>query len=254
MVLNVCQRTLHHVHDADDVFQATFLVLMKKASTLRWRDSIAGWLHEVAYRLAVKARTDAARRRVKERRPRAKVSNDPVKEITLREAQAVLHEELHGLPEGLRVPLVLCYLESATQDEAARQLGWSLRTLKRRLERGRALLHLRLTRRGLTLSAVLSTALLARATSSAGLSAFLKTAVANPCASVSPRVAELAQGALTSMLLVRLKVMAVMMLLVSVLGTGMALYTRFGAAVFGKERNAGLRKQNPPRARYPPEG
>src|SRR5262245_65354363 len=160
MVYGVCCRTLHDPHDAEDVLQATFLVLLKKAAALRGRDSVAGWLHEVAHRLALKAKSEALRRGVKERRAAAKESPDPVDQLTVREAQAVLHEELHRLTETLRAPLVLCYLESATQDEAARQLGWSVRTLKRRLQRGRDILHRRLLRRGLTLSAALSAGLL----------------------------------------------------------------------------------------------
>src|SRR5437870_276483 len=115
MVYDVCRRTVHDAHEAEDVFQATFLVLMKKASALRWRDSVAGWLHEVAYRLSLKAKTAAQRRGVKERRAAARRCEDPVDDLTVREAQAILHEELHGLTPTLRAPLVLCYLESATQ-------------------------------------------------------------------------------------------------------------------------------------------
>src|SRR5207253_2609103 len=123
---------------------------------LPWRDSIAGWLHEVAYRLAVKAKSAGIQRRAKERQAAPKSLRDPLDDLTVREAQTILHEELNRLPQRLRAPLVLCYLENATQEEAARQLGWSLRTVNRRLERGRTLLHLRLTRRGLTLAATLS--------------------------------------------------------------------------------------------------
>lgn len=249
MVLNVCQRALHNAHDAEDVFQATFLVLMKKAGALSWRDSAAGWLHEVAYRLAVRAKADALRRGAKERRATAKDPEDPVSELTVREAQACLHEELHRLPESLRAPLVLCYLQGATQDEAARELAWALRTFKRRLERGRSLLQRRLTRRGVTLSVALSTGLLPAAVASAGLiPSTLKAAVAlasgKTTGAVPASVSALVDGALRGMFLAKMKVMAGLMLLASVLGTGIAMLGRqpvespilqAGAAAPGRE-------------------
>src|SRR5262245_34356888 len=160
MVLRVCQRALGNSPDAEDVFQATFLVLARKAAALRWQPSVGTWLYEVASRLCHKTQAAAARRRVHEGRAPSRPPADPSAEITCREAQAVLDEELNHLPSRYRAPLVLCYLEGLTRDEAARQLSWSLGTLKRRLEQARARLRGRLTRRGVAPAAALSAALL----------------------------------------------------------------------------------------------
>jgi RNA polymerase sigma factor (sigma-70 family) len=155
LVMGVCRRLLRHEQDAEDVFQATFLVLARKASRVAWRASVGNWLHEVAYRLALRTRCEAARRRAREC-PRAVLPDaEAPPDAAWRELAAVLDEELLRLPERLRGPLLCCYLDGATQDEAARQLHCSLRTLRRRLEQGRELLRLRLTRRGITLSAAL---------------------------------------------------------------------------------------------------
>ncbi len=156
MVLHVAQRVLHQRQDAEDVFQAAFLVLARKAERLEWRDSIANWLYEVAYRLACEVRAAACRRQANEKKVLAKPAADPLADISLREALVALDEELIRLPARLRLPMVLCCLEGATQEEAARKLGWSLATFKRRLVRGRELLHARLAGRGLTLAAALA--------------------------------------------------------------------------------------------------
>jgi RNA polymerase sigma factor (sigma-70 family) len=154
MVQRVCRDVLSDPHDADDVFQSTFLVLAGKASSMPWQDSVAGWLQEVAWRLAHKARTAGARRRHHEGRaalPRERPGAfSPLDEVSLRESVRLLDEELARLPTCYRGPLVQCYLEGATQEEAARFAGWSLSTLKRRLRRGLELLESRLIRRGLS--------------------------------------------------------------------------------------------------------
>ncbi len=154
MVWGVCRRALQNLEDAEDAFQATFLVLARKADSTRWRDSIHNWLYEVASRLAAEARVKSARRRRhEEAASRARAEALPVD--ASRELAAVLDEELRRLPARCRAPLLLCYLEGQTSDQAARHLGWSLRTLQRRLAQGRKLLRHRLTRRGITLSAAL---------------------------------------------------------------------------------------------------
>jgi RNA polymerase sigma factor (sigma-70 family) len=140
-------------------------MLARQAHSLRSESSVAAWLHRVAWRLAVrsrKRRTAGVRRLVESHSP-ADAGRSPDVEISLREAQALLHEELAALPERLRLPLVLCYLQGRTREEASRRLGWSLGTFGRRLTRGRKLLHARLSRRGLTLSAVLAASLLTTA-------------------------------------------------------------------------------------------
>src|SRR5579884_2283399 len=156
MVLGVCRRALGNGPDAEDAFQATFLVLATRAASGSWQDSVAGWLHGVAHHVALKARAAAARRRLRESRAPTRAAGDPLEEINGRELRGVLDEELSRLSEKYRVPLVLCYLEGATRDEAARQLGWPVGTLKSRVERGRELLRARLRRRGLALAAALS--------------------------------------------------------------------------------------------------
>jgi RNA polymerase sigma factor (sigma-70 family) len=160
MVLNVCRRILHDAHAGEDVFQATFLVLADRAGTIRRRASLAGFLHGVAYRLAVRAR----RRRMANLPPAAcDRAVAPTDELAWKEMLGILDHELGQLSLRYRLPLVLCYLEGRTQDEAARQLGWSLNTLRRRLARGRHLLEARLRGRGVTLSAALAGLLAASA-------------------------------------------------------------------------------------------
>ncbi len=152
MVLRICRHVLSDPHEAEDVFQATFLVLAGKARSRPWQDSVAPWLGEVAWRLACKARTAGARRRRHEVRaalPRqCPCASSPPDEAARGEAIRLLGEELARLPTCYRGPLVQCYLEGATQEEAARFAGWSLSTLKRRLRRGLELLAARLGRLG----------------------------------------------------------------------------------------------------------
>jgi RNA polymerase sigma factor (sigma-70 family) len=155
MVREVCGRIVGQDSDADDAFQATFLLLVQKARSIRKQASVGSWLYGVATRVAWNARTRTERARLRKSRPEGRTVPDPAQEAAWRELLAVVDDEVVCLPEKYRGPVVLCYLEGQTQDEAARQLGWSLRTLKRRLERGRELLRLRLKRRGLTLSAAL---------------------------------------------------------------------------------------------------
>jgi RNA polymerase sigma factor (sigma-70 family) len=154
MVLGVGLRSLRHRQDAEDVCQATFLTLARKATTIRWRDSVAGWLYDVARRHACNAWA-AANRRAAHKPPAGRPEPDAADEVTLRELRAALDEELARLPEKYRTPLVLCCLEGMTRDEAAQCLGLSVAAVKSRLEEGRERLRRRLDRRGLTLSAAL---------------------------------------------------------------------------------------------------
>jgi RNA polymerase sigma factor (sigma-70 family) len=160
MVLNVCRRILHDAHAAEDVFQATFLVLADRAGAIQRPTSLAGFLHGVAYRLAVRAR-----RRSMQSLPAAVCDKAalPPEGLAWKEMLGILDHELGQLSDRYRAPLVLCYLEGRTQDEAARQLGWSLNTLRRRLMQGRRLLEARLRGRGVTLPAALAGVLAAGA-------------------------------------------------------------------------------------------
>src|SRR5579871_4448365 len=156
LVLAACRRTLADETDVEDAFQAAFLTLVCKAGSIRRGQALGSWLYRVAARAAGQVRLNAERRRRHERpgpEPAA-----PAADPSWREACAVLHDELARLPERLRLPLLLCYLEGKTRDEAARQLGWSLGTLRGRLERGRHLLRARLDRRGVTLAVGLGAA------------------------------------------------------------------------------------------------
>src|SRR5262245_40658038 len=143
-VLGVCRRMLGPGADADDAFQATFLTLTLRARSIRKPAALGAWLHGVAVRCCRKALGRRARR------PAGDVAgrSDPFAEVAWRELRGLLDEELNRLPATLRAPLILCLVESRVRDEAARSLGWSLRTFDRRLARGRAVLKARLVRRG----------------------------------------------------------------------------------------------------------
>jgi RNA polymerase sigma factor (sigma-70 family) len=216
MVLRVGRRVLANNEDAEDVFQATFLLLARKAASIRWQESVVNWLYRVTYHLALRTRTATARRSAHESKVDQRAPADPLAEISLREAQTVLDEELARLPEKFRAPLILCCLEGATRDEAARQLGWSLATLKRRLEQARQRLRGRLSRRGLTLSALLTAAELGHATASAAIPATLETALRTVIADgpgVSAKVASLVNGATSAMMWSKAKVLALVLAL-----------------------------------------
>jgi RNA polymerase sigma-70 factor (ECF subfamily) len=144
MVLGVCSRILGNAHDAEDAFQVTFLVLAKKAGSLARPDLLANWLYGVAYRTARKARGRALRQGEHERQAEVMARAQPDPQEPARELREVLDEELNRLPEKYRAPLVLCYLEGKTNEEAARQLGWPVGSMSARLARGRGLLRARL--------------------------------------------------------------------------------------------------------------
>jgi RNA polymerase sigma factor (sigma-70 family) len=143
-VLGVCRRALGTTADADDAFQATFLTLVRRAGAIRRPAALGAWLHGVALRCSRKAlRRQPAVAAVEPVSPA-----DPFADVAWRDLRTLLDQELARLPEKYRAPLVLCHLDGRTRDEAARQLGWSLRTLDRRLARARDVLKARLTRRG----------------------------------------------------------------------------------------------------------
>jgi RNA polymerase sigma factor (sigma-70 family) len=223
LVMGVCRRVLHNPHDAEDAFQATFLALARQADTAGRQASLGTWLYQVAYRTAPKARQRSAVRWRHEKQVPPRSPGDPLAEVTGRELLTVLDQELHRLPERLRAPLVLCYLQSKTRDEAARELGWSLSTLKRRLEQGRTLLHARVTGRGIALAALLaagvggvavSSALAATTTSAARL-----VASGNEAAVVAP-VLDLMRSSLQAATAGTRKAIAAVLLAVTLLAAG----------------------------------
>lgn len=154
-VLQVCRGVLQDPHEAEDAFQATFLVLVRKAPVLKDPEAVGGWLRGVAYRTAVRARCRTARRRALEK-TRAEMSRlDDLPEELAPDQREIIREELERLPAPYRQAVLLCYREGLTHQEAAQKLGWPLGTVKIRLVRGRRLLRERLDRRGVGLGAAL---------------------------------------------------------------------------------------------------
>jgi RNA polymerase sigma factor (sigma-70 family) len=150
LVLNVCRRLLREEHEVEDAFQATFLVLVRKAGSIGKREALAGWLYRVAVRIALAARASGARRAVQEKKcfdeRNAAVGPDPADDAIRAELRPIIDAAVNSLPAKYRLPVILCYLEGKTYEEAARQLGWPKGTLSIRLSRGRDLLRKRLAR------------------------------------------------------------------------------------------------------------
>jgi RNA polymerase sigma factor (sigma-70 family) len=152
MVMGVCRRILGNREDAEDAFQATFLVLARKARSIKPRSMVGNWLHGVAYRTAMKSKVMRAQRLARVRRASEMARTDAPEERVWEHIAPLLDRELSGLPEYYRSAVVLCDLEGMSRKEAARKLGWSEGTLSGRLARARALLARRLSRFGLSIS------------------------------------------------------------------------------------------------------
>jgi RNA polymerase sigma factor (sigma-70 family) len=252
MVFRLCRRILHNEHDAEDAFQATFLALSRKAGLLRPRASLGGWLHDVAYRIAQKARIASARRARHEGHAAARQVADPLAQISLAEAHELLDRELARLPDKFRIPLVLCYLEGLTRDEAAQQLGWSSSTLKSRLEQARERLRRRLGSRGLALSGALVASLFYEETASAAVPAALLDATVKAAtllaaggtaaAVVPARVASLSEGGLNAMFRTKLRVIAAVVIAFGLVGVGAIVLTHRAAA----DKPAAAQPENSP--------
>jgi RNA polymerase sigma factor (sigma-70 family) len=151
MVLGLCRRALRDDHEAEDAFQATFMVLVRNARTIRKRDSLASWLYGVALRVTRKAQA-GARQRELVHHGEATVAIGPETDDDRFELRPIVHDEVDRLPDKYRAPVVLCYFEGQSHEEAARQLDWPVGTVKGRLSRARGILQSRLVRRGLALS------------------------------------------------------------------------------------------------------
>lgn len=158
MVYRVCWRVLQQEQDAEDAFQATFLLLAQNLRGLRKQTSLASFLHGIAQRVALKARSQAAARRRHEQQAPVSPPARP-EEVSWEELRAALDAEIAQMADKWRLPLILCYLEGRTQDEAAEQLGWSKSTLRRRLDEARAALGRRLSQRGVWPAALSATLL-----------------------------------------------------------------------------------------------
>ena len=230
MVLGVCRRVLGNEHDADDAFQATFLVLIRKANLLRSPGLIGNWLYGVAYRTSLHARQVAAKRRAKEAKvlPYTEKATDRLADVW-----PVLDQELERLPDKYRAVVLLCDLEGKTRHQAALHFGWAEGTVASRLARGRVLLAKRLARRGVVLSAgalamVLSqkavpacvpNALAATTSKTVTLLAAGQTAAVGV---LGPKVVSLTEGVVRTMLLTKCKV--TMAVAVMLLASIMAVY------------------------------
>jgi RNA polymerase sigma factor (sigma-70 family) len=233
MVLRVCRRVLQHEQDAEDAFQATFLVLARNTGSIRQRDTVGGWLYGVAYRTAMKARRTAARRRHHEARLRARRTDFQSVPPSWGEVQAVLDEEVQRLPARFREAFVLCVLEGKGAAEAAAEMGCKEGTVKSRVNRARRSLQERLARRGIQLAALLAAlsvaetagraavpAALAQATVRFGLS----VAAGGPAAAAIPtHVAALAAGVTRAMSISKRKVAAVVLLATGLIAGAAAL-------------------------------
>src|SRR5262245_47472068 len=228
MVLGVCQRVLRNAHDVDDAFQATFLVLVRKAHSIVPRENVANWLFGVAYRTALKARMLMAKRGSQGRHMRAAADRAGREEKLWQDVLPLLDEELAWLPERYRTPIVLCDLEGKTRKEAARQLGWPEGTVAGRLARGRVLLAERLRRRGVVVPGGLLAVLLVQRGTAGCVPALVRATVQTALAytgfaaagAVPPKVAVLTQGVLRTMLLSKLKMSGAVALLAGLLVLG----------------------------------
>jgi RNA polymerase sigma factor (sigma-70 family) len=228
MVLAVCRRVLGNAADAEDAFQATFLVLVRKAASLTARAVLGDWLHGVARRTALSARRACARRRAKEQAmARPDVQNEVIPDAWL----PLLDEELSRLPENFRLPIVLCDLEGKTRREAAERLGWPEGTVAGRLARGRALLARRLLRHAGAVSSASLAAALAQDAASASVSeallhstaraaSLLATGTGAATAVISARVAALTDGVVRAIFLAKLKTVTCALALTVLVGLG----------------------------------
>jgi RNA polymerase sigma factor (sigma-70 family) len=241
MVLGVCRRVLNNAADAEDAFQATFLVLVRKATSIGRSELLGNWLYGVAYRTALAARAAAVKRRAKERQVSEMRDREAATEADVwSDVQPLLDQELSRLPDKYRVPVVLCDLEGRTRREAARLLGVPEGTLSGRLTRARRRLAQRLTRQGLVLSGGGLAAVLSAGAASAGVSAPLVVSTVTAASAVaagtaaaagvlSPRVAALTEGVLRNMLFTKLKAATAVLLLAIIACVGVSGWAFFAA-------------------------
>jgi RNA polymerase sigma factor (sigma-70 family) len=258
MVLGLCRRVLRDAHRAEDAFQATFVVLFRRARFLHGRTSLANWLYTIAYHVALRARADAARRRRQERQvfdmPRTQASPDHL----WHDLQPVLDEELNRLPDKYRGPIVLCYLQGKTNEEAARLLHCPVGTVKGRMARARAMLRTRLARRGISVSTGLLAALLADKPAAAVPHALVQATVqttvllatGKATGLASPAVA-LAEGLLKAMFATRLKVATAVLAAVAVLGLSVGVASRQALAQAGGQAAEGAKPASATQAASP---
>jgi RNA polymerase sigma factor (sigma-70 family) len=259
MVWDVCRRKLANHHDAEDAFQATFLVLVRKAASIRSRELLANWLYGVAQTTACKARQMAAKRSTRERQ----VSTIPEQQTEARdpdigpELRALLDEELSRLPEKFRVPIVLCDLEGRSRPDVAQQLRLPEGTVGSRLARGRALLARRLARRGLGLSAASLAVVLPQQAASGSVPAALLSNTIQAATlltdgdlaaagAISAQVSTLTEGVLKTMTLAKKKAAGVVLLIAAlVVSGGMGTYHLLASQLIEPGDRTSLPDTNP---------
>jgi RNA polymerase sigma factor (sigma-70 family) len=256
LVWSICYSVLHHRQDTEDAFQATFLLLARRAGSIRKTEAVASWLYRVAHRVATKAGQNMARRRFQERQGDQRQVSPPEAEAAWRELQALLNEEVQRLPEKYRAPFILCCLEGKTGPEAARQLGWKVGTVTGRLTEARKLLQRRLGRRGVALSSVLAAATVAQAGAATACAALAEgtvkaalafTTQAATAGLVSAKAAALVEAVAKQLAVTKLKVATALLLGGALLtaGAGALMHTALAA----KETPTAASQPQQPRAK-----
>jgi RNA polymerase sigma factor (sigma-70 family) len=230
MVLGVCRRVLKNRCDVEDAFQAAFMVLAAKARSISRPEMVATWLYRVAFRVALRARAEAGGRPERQAAREDVAAEREVADVEWADLRAVLDEEIDRLPEKYRVPVVLCYFEGKTNEEAARQLGCAKGTVFSRLASARERLRNRLVRRGITLSAAIATTVFSADVLSAAVTAPLRTVTVRAALSflsepAMPGAAStigtaLAKGTLQTMLFTRVRTIVVVLVVLGLVGTG----------------------------------
>jgi RNA polymerase sigma factor (sigma-70 family) len=254
LVWGVCRRLLRHEQDAEDAFQAAFLVLARKAGTVPWRDDVGNWLYAVALRVARRAQARGRRRRLLEQEAAAMPAREALDDSGRADLAAVVDEEVSRLPDKYRRPVVLCCLLGKTYGEAARLLGWPEGTVSGRLARARELLHRRLTRRGLAVSGTGLALSLAPAPGSAAPAALMNRTVKASLAfaagpgEVAGPAAALAEGVLRAMSLTGLKTAGMALLALALVSTGV------GALVFADASEPAAKAPQAPASKAAPKG
>jgi RNA polymerase sigma factor (sigma-70 family) len=236
MVWALCRRILHNLPDAEDAFQATFLVLVRKANGVRQPDLLGPWLHGVAYRVAMRLRA-AIGLRAGQQRDLELPAPEPMPEAERQELRLLLDQEVSRLPERYRMPFVLCHLEGLTNEEAARRLHCPKGTILSRLSRARERLRLRLTRRGVGLTAATVATALAESADASPVPSALNATTTQVASSVASGAASAAsgstaialmEGVVTSMYVAKLKVAAAILLTLGLVGAGGGMFAKSG--------------------------
>jgi RNA polymerase sigma factor (sigma-70 family) len=240
LVFGVCRRVAGDHHTAEDCFQGTFLVLARRASRIREKNSLGSWLYGVAQRIASRANAQAVAQRTRERRSLEMPRAEPLDELTWQELRGVLDEEIGRLAEKYRAAIILCHLEGKSHAQAAKELGWPKDTVTRRVGRGRELLRQQLVRRGITLSAAALATSLGEKALAAPVAAMLTINTLKAVTSIaagqavtagwlSERAITLAEEALIGMAGIKAKVILLAVVLgLAVGGAGLASYGGVG--------------------------